>query len=357
MAGAEDPVSAVVISFNGGDRLLACIAALAGEGDAVGEIILVDNGSDDGSAERAMDLHPALHVVDLADNPGPSVARNRGLETARNRRVLLVDADTEVTPGSVALLAHELDAAGAAIACPRLVFAPEAQRIQCDGAAPHFIGSLILQNANAPVGHGGAPVDVDGLISTTLMVDRDTVLAAGGFNEAFFFYFEDLEFGLRMRLLGHRILCVPGAVVLHDRGEGYPGLSFRGAGTYPARRAYLSMRNRILTIAICFHWRTILAALPAFVLYEMATVGFAASRGFLGQWARGWGWVIGNRRLIRQMRRQVQAGRVLRDTDVLQAGRLPLADGLLQSPAARAGVAILSAVTSGYWRLARVAAN
>ena len=348
-------LSAVVVNYNGGERLMSCIASIRDHAPSVSEIILVDNGSQDGSPERIAEAFPAIVVLRLHDNPGPASARNHGMKAALNRHVLLVDADTQVTPGAVDELVAAQRDTGAAIVCPRLVFAPENTTIQCDGACPHYLGTLVLNNASAKPDKGKAAHPVDGLISTFLLVDRDAALSAGGFNETFFFYFEDLEFGLRMRLLGHSIVCATRAIVLHDRGAGYSGLSFRGSGNYPTRRAYLSMRNRLLTIAICFHWRTILVLAPAFLLYECATFGLALMRGWVLQWAKGWGWIIANRRQVGRMRREVQSRRRLPDRAVLHGSPLPLADGLFTSRLASTFIKLLSGTFAAYWRIARVA--
>ncbi|MEM6482106.1 MAG: glycosyltransferase family 2 protein [Pseudomonadota bacterium] len=350
-------LSAVVVNYNGGDRLLSCIQSISAFAPQVDEVILVDNGSNDGGPERVAEAFPEVRMLLLEHNPGPSVARNQGLQHACHRSVLLIDSDTQVTQGAISELLAGRDSTGAAIVCPRLLFLPNQDTIQCDGAAPHFLGTLILENANAEPDRGTAPHAVDGLISTFLLVDRDAALAAGGFNESFFFYFEDLEFGLRMRLLGHKILCASRAVVLHDRGAGYSGLSFRGAGGYPTRRAYLSMRNRLLTIAICFHWRTILIISPALLIYECATIALALARGWMPQWVNGWVWLITNRRQVSALRRDVQTRRCVPDSVVLHGSPLPLADGLFSSRPIGALVKILSGFFAVYWRVARVAVH
>ncbi|MFD0982805.1 glycosyltransferase family 2 protein [Tropicimonas aquimaris] len=353
---APPMLSAVVVNYNGGKRVLRCVESIRRHGGMVEEIILVDNGSQDGSAEAVMAAFPETRLIRLSDNPGPAVARNRGLVAARGRLVLLADADTRLTERALELLLQTQSATGAAIVCPRLILAPGTGTVQCDGAAPHFVGTLILRNANAAPDIGGPPRDVGGIISACLLVDRAAALDAGGFNETFFFYFEDLEFGLRMRLLGHRIVCAPRAVVIHDRGTGYAGLSFRGTGNYPRQRAYLSMRNRLLTIAICFHWRTILVIAPALLLYELATLVLALMRGWLPLWARGWVWMFTHGREVRQMRRSMQARRKLRDSEVLAGSPLPLAQGLFKSRMLTVATEAFSRLLAAYWRLARVAA-
>jgi len=350
-------VSAVIINFNGGDRAVACVRALMAHGQGIAEIILVDNDSADGSRERVLAACPAARLIRLAGNPGPAVARNRGLEAASCDLALLVDGDTLLTAPALAELDRARRRFRATVVCPRLVLAPDEQVVQCDGAAPHFIGTLALLGANAPAADRPAAHEVNGLISACLLVDRRRTLAAGGFNETYFFYFEDLEFALRLRLLGHVIACAPAAVVVHDRGEGAHGLAFRGTGRYPPQRAYYTMRNRLLTIATCFHWRTIAALLPALIVYEAATLGLVLARGWFGLWLGSWGWMIAHAGEVARQRRAIQTRRRLPDRVVLAGGPLPLAAGLLASRRSVRIAAAVSRLLDAYWQVARVLAG
>jgi GT2 family glycosyltransferase len=185
------------------------------------------------------------------------------------------------------------------------------------------------------------------------LVDRKRVLEAGGFDEIYFFYFEDLEIALRLRAAGHRIVCEPAALVFHDRGAGTPGLSFRGTGSYPERRIALSMRHRLLTILIHYQLRTLLLLLPALIVYELASLVLAVSRGWGGAWCRAWLWQFRNAGLIRERRRRARRARVRSDRELLCGGALPLAPGLTRARLAGSAIAILSRVLDVYWRLVR----
>jgi GT2 family glycosyltransferase len=226
--------------------------------------------------------------------------------------------------------------------------------VQADGAAIHFLGTMILRHGYQPVATTTTERSVvGGCIGACMLVDRVEVLAAGGFEELYFFYFEDLEFSLRLRAMGHRFLCEPHAEVLHERGAGTPGLSFRGAGAYPLRRARLTMRNRLLTILIHYRLRTLLLLLPALLLYEIATLCVAARRGWLRPWAEAWLWQIRNGRVIAARRRRMRDLRREPDRNLLVGGRLPLAPGVMDKPLERRLVGLLSCIFDGYWCLAR----
>ena len=349
---AAATASAVVVNYNGGDKVVRVIEALVAHAPEIDRIIVADNGSTDASLPTIRERFPAVEILELGVNLGLPNARNAGLRRATGRWALLLDADIYVTPGCVRAL---LDAAAryrAAVVCPRIILVPDGSIVQCDGAEPHFVGTLALLNPDAPRRLPPVPAGpVGGLIGAAMLVDRQKVLEAGGFNELYFFYFEDLEFSLRMRLLGHDVVRAPAAVVEHERGQGHAGLSFRGKGSYPPKRAYLSMRNRLLTMALCYRGRTIALLLPVLLAYELATLAFAAKRGFLREWWAGWRWMVANRAAIGRERRALQARRVRPDRELLGAQPLPLATGVVDGRVLERAIHLFDRSLAAYWRL------
>jgi len=203
----EPLITAVVVNFNGGSRAVACVRSLLDYGHEIGEIILVDNGSTDGSRDQILEVCGHTRLILLTDNPGPSIARNRGLEAAGSDLVLLADADTRLTEGALAEMVAVQRQFNATLVCPRLVFAPGETVVQCDGAEPHFVGTLTLLGAGTARDTASIAKCTDGVISTFMLVDRKRVLDAGGFDESYFFYFEDLEFSASRPRHGMRTVC------------------------------------------------------------------------------------------------------------------------------------------------------
>ena len=347
-------VSAVVINYNGGERILKCIESMRRQTFPLSRIVVVDNGSEDGSPGQIRQRFPDVDVLELGENRGLPAARNVGLADSESELILLSDSDIYLEPDALEKLVSARDDAEVAVVCPRIRLIPERDVVQADGAAPHFVGTMVLLHAYTDVDRVPSHRrNVGGCIGACYLLDRRTVLEAGGFDETFFFYFEDLEFMLRLGSRGESFVCEPGAVVYHDRGTGTVGLSFRGTGQYPLRRAYLSMRHRLLTILIHYRLRTLLFLSPALAIYELAVVAFAVSRGWTVPWLKSWAWQFRNLSLVLGRRRAAQASRVVMDRDLLVGGPLPLAPGVIQSPMARAGVTLLSRVLNGYWSVAR----
>lgn len=346
-------VSAVVANYNGGQRVLNTIASLVEQTYPLNGIIVVDNASTDDSVEQIRQQFSEVEIVSMSDNLGVSAARNAGLRKAESDYALLLDGDMIVTEGCIGRLLAACQEHQAAAACPRIRLNPQRDIVQADGAEAHFLGTLLLRHAYTPIDQlDDQPAEVGGGIGAVYLVDRGKALEIGGFCEPYFIYFEDLEFSIHLRAKGRRFVCEPRAEVFHDRGGGTPGLSFRGQGGYPARRAFLTMRNRLLTMLIHYRVRTLFVLAPALALYELATLILAVLRGWLKHWFAAWGWIIRHNKTVRSLRKNAQAGRTVRDRDLFVGGDIPLTPGLLKNRLAAALVRMLSATLNGYWRFA-----
>jgi GT2 family glycosyltransferase len=350
----SSPVSAVVINYNGGERVIHCLKALFEQEQPPVEVIVVDNASDDGSPEEIRSAFPAAVVVALPDNVGPAAARNVGMERARRDLVLLVDHDVYLDRRGLRILVTRHEKEDATVICPRMLHYPATESIHCDGAAPHFLGTMILVNGEKRLADASDRSHaVDGSISACLLLRRSEVLAAGGFDSDYFFYFEDLEFSYRMRSLGHRFFCEPAAIAYHDRGSGYAGLSYRGGGDYPPRRFYLTCRNRLMTVLVHYRARTLFVLMPALLLYEVAVFSTACILGWPGRWIQAWIWQLQNWRSLRLKRGRVQAARSVADRELLRGGRIPLAPEFVKSRTVQALVTVSSGGLNAYWWLVR----
>jgi GT2 family glycosyltransferase len=358
---ALGPISVAVCNYNGAAYLDECLSAVRAMRGGVDDIVVVDNASTDASLSILAARHSDVRVVRLATNAGPCPARNAGMRAAKNRWVLALDNDAIVRPDTLdELAAAAVDAAsgGASVAIvqPRSVFFVEPERVHYDGGGFHYAGLIALRNFYRPIAdaEGRGVLAVDCAVAVALLVDRDLVLDAGGYDERFFILFEDLDLSYRLRLRGLAILSAESALVLHKGGT--PGISFR-QGLYPGSRVLLHSQNRWMFLAKNYGARTLAVAAPGLFAYECAWLAFSvASGGFVP-------WLSGKRRFFRELkglladRRAIQSTRRVRDRALLCGGPLTITPMLTASPLKRAFLAVLDRTLRAWWWIARSLAS
>jgi len=228
-------LSIVIVSFNAADDLARCLESLFTAPPATPhEIVVVDNGSTDGSIATARRF-AQVRVVALRSNLGFSRANNAGIRESTGRNILLLNCDTIVRSGAIDTLVAELEREPAvAVAGPRLVDA--------SGRAELSFGRMITpfnewrQKRLARTGDVEALTRQrqypDWVSGACLLVRRADAEAVGGLDERFFMYTEDVDFCASIRARGRRVLFTPAAEVVHLRG--------RSAASAPAatRAAY-----------------------------------------------------------------------------------------------------------------------
>lgn len=352
MAGTKPTLC--VVNFNGARHLPRTLGAATALVDDFAEILLVDNASTDDSLDLVGRDFPSVRVVRLPGNAGPGAARNAGLREARSDLVLLIDNDVTLGPGCAAILAEALAARPrAVIAAPRVLYAHNPDIIQYDGAASHFLGVMILENPNAPVAGADRAVRRTGsVITCAFMVDRRRLPDPAPFDESFFIYLEDHDFGVRMRALGAEILAVPEAVCYH--GDGTDGLSIRAVGGYSSMRVFCLIRNRWQLILKNYSLRSLLVLAPLFLVYELAQLAIVLRKGWWREWGRAVAWIVGNWGAIMAKRRDVQRRRTRPDRELLSGGRIPFREELTSGALERWLRQALDATAAVYWRGAQL---
>jgi len=341
----------VVCNHNGEGYLAECLDSILAQGPD--ELLVVDDASTDGSLELLRARYPEVEVLRLEQNRGPCAARNAGMRAARHRWVLAVDNDAVLAPDVLARLRAALEErSDACLAQPRSVLFDRPDVVHYDGGEVHFLGLIALRNFYTPIERavGRGVLDTGCLVSICALLDRDTVLGLGGYDEELFYLAEDLDLSLRLRLAGERFLSVEEALVRHRGGTA--GLSFRG-GLYPRRRVFLHARNRRRILLKCYRARTLLLVLPAFALYELVWVLFALRKGELGAQLAGRLAFLRALPSAWRARVAVQAGRRRPDRELLVGGPLVLSPSLVEGGAARFAARVLDRLFGAWWRLVR----
>ncbi len=355
----DESTTACVINFNGAAYLEQSLAALSAQADALAEIVVVDNGSTDGSRALVERRFPKVRLVAMPTNAGAAAARNVALAEAHTDLVLLIDNDVTLGPGVVDALREALaERPDAVLAVPAILHgpAPTGDTVQYDGAETHFLGQQTLQHQEQPYASvPKATRPIGSLVSACAMVHRRRLSSAARcaelttFDEDFFIYFEDHDFGHRMRMLGLDVLAVPGAYCHH--GAGTEGVSIRALGAYSRLRVYCHIRNRWIFLLKNYQVTSLALLSPMLALYEAVQFAAAVKKGWLGEWGRSVWWMGTHLRPLWRTRRTIQHRRRVPDRALLRGGPVPLRDEATRTGMERAARRGLDAATRWYWRM------
>ena len=204
----------IVPSWNGAQRLQRLLPSLSPDS----EVVVVDNGSTDGTADLLARRFPQVEILRLASNHGFSKAVNRAAAIASSDAIVLVNDDCVCEPGFAERLAGALDPArGVPMAAGVLLEAHDPTVI--DSAGVELDDTLLVFDYL-----NGEPVEVlDRAVADPLgpsgsaaAFDRSAFIDCGGFDERLFAYWEDVDLILRLRVAGGRCVLVPDARAIHS---------------------------------------------------------------------------------------------------------------------------------------------
>ncbi len=273
----EGTVSVVVVTWNRRDLLKSCLQSLTLQRFKQRfEVVVVDNGSEDGSAdmlEQEFSTCPVfrLKIIRNRENRGFCAANNQGFAASQSALIALLNNDAEAEPDWLAELA------GAFEGRPEIGMAASKILVHEDPQRIDKVGHLIYPDGQNR-GRGSGELDTGQYDQTEEVLWPDGCAAMyrhamldqiGGFDEDFFAYADDADLGLRARIAGWKCLYIPDAVVRHHRGA--------TLGVRSPLRLQLIERNRILLAAKLFPW-SLLVLNPFYYLIRLAAGVWAATR-------------------------------------------------------------------------------
>jgi len=223
-------VSVVVVAWRAKDDVLACLASLEEHAGVAYEAIVVDDASGDGTPEAVGARFPAATVVAKPVNEGLSKGRNDALPHVRGRYVLMLDADTLVTPGAIPRLVRTLEEQPeVGLVGPRLVYPDGRLQLSCRRWPPFLIpllrrGPLARLLPDPPVHRRHLMSDWDHaqerpvvyVIGAAQMWRADLPQQIGRYDENVSSYGgEDVDWCLRVWAAGLQVRYVPDAAIVH----------------------------------------------------------------------------------------------------------------------------------------------
>jgi|GEM_PF-727664 len=254
--------SVIVLNCNGRAHLPACLHSLEALDYPRVEIVVADNGSSDGSQHYVRAAHPRARLIEFGANLGFARAYNLAVAQCQSDYVALLNNDTRVEPSWLTSLVDAVERHGVA-AAGALVLDWEGARVDFAGAAPTAFGHAWQHDHGRPSGGVYAEHRMLFACGAAALVRREHYLAAGGFDEDFFAYFEDVDLGWRLNLLGHGTVFAPLAITRH-RLHGTSGPSTQ------ALRLRLYERNALRMLAVNYGDEAFARVLPAAVALTLA---------------------------------------------------------------------------------------
>lgn len=233
--GAGPPaadVAVVVVNYNAGEYLARCVASVveAGGGLTV-DVLVVDNASHDGSAALAVARTPQVRLIENPTNRGLSAAWNQGARAVDAPWILFLNPDAEICGGNLAAVIDAVDARPEVALVGPVIRNPDGTVYESGRGFPGvvqavghaFLGPFVPNNRFTRAYRQtnwdrSTEREVGWVSGAAMLIRRSALEEVGGFDEAYWFYGEELDLGTRLRDSGWRVLATPELEVLHVGG-------------------------------------------------------------------------------------------------------------------------------------------
>lgn len=237
-------IGAGVLHYNFWPGVRETLDSLLAQTRSPDVLVLVDNGSEDGTANRIREAYPQVDVRVTTPNVGPTGGMNRVMDALLEHGVdalMLVPHDTKFAPDALERLASRLDddpSLGAV--APVLGYASDPDRLWSAGGEIHHrnwdtghprVAASLSEARTKP------PFEAAWFDGTGILMRAEAVRATGRYHEDFYYFFDEPDYHLRMRKLGWRLECVPAAAGWTDSGTPSPYLFVRNRLGFLARNA------------------------------------------------------------------------------------------------------------------------
>lgn len=279
--GDELRSTIVIPNYNGMKYIENCLVSLAEEPALV---IVVDNGSSDGSRELVREKFPSVRLLALDQNYGFCGAVNRGIEESGREKipyVILLNNDTVVEPGFVRALERALDQDRSAFSgAARMVNLYHPELIDDAGDYYCALGWAFAVGKDKPAAAYRHPREIFSACGGACIYRRGILEQIGLLDEHHFAYLEDVDIGYRAKIHGYRNLYVPEAVVRHA-GSGVSG------SRHNDFKVRLSAKNSVYLVYKNMPLVQILLNLPFLLAGFSVKTLFFLKKGLVKSWLQG----------------------------------------------------------------------
>lgn len=247
-------LSIIIVNWNTKEYLLRCLGSIFKMGERMDwEVIVIDNGSQDGSGIEVKNAFPLAHLIQNEKNMGFAKAVNQGLQKASGRYILLLNPDTEVKPETMERLVSFMNAHSNVGIVGAQLLNPDGSKQNSIANFPSLTTELLnksLLRRLFPKKFPGKekdypePIEVDSVIGACMMVRRDILDQVGLLDEEYFLFLEETDWCYRIKRAGWKIYHVPQAEVYHFQGKSAEKDKKRARIEYYYSRYHFLKKNR-----------------------------------------------------------------------------------------------------------------
>lgn len=222
-------ISVIIVNWNTAVLLMDCLESVfRNAGDISLEVIVVDNGSSDGSVDAVRRSFPGVRIIRNGENFGFARANNQALTICRGRYAVLLNTDARLQSGTLHTFLDFMEREKDVAACCGQLLDSDGTKQNSFSVFPSLATELLNKSLLklllpcwypskwGPFAH---PVDIDSVIGACMVIRIDDLRAIGPFDEAFFFFFEETDWCRRAHEAGKRIVFIPTAEIIHIQGQ------------------------------------------------------------------------------------------------------------------------------------------
>ncbi len=255
-------VEVVIVSYNSGGFLQACIDALALQTFTIFKVLIVDNASTDDAVTRLVLPDSRFRIWSMGCNVGFAAANNWAVRQSSSEFVVLLNPDTQVHPGWLAALLEASNSYPHAASIGSVqIRLDDPSRLDGLGDVWHLAGLAWRSQEGKFLPNPISDGEIFGPCAAAALYRRTAFIEVGGFDERYFCYMEDVDLAFRLRLAGYTSVRSGSAIVSHA-GSGT-------TGRYSEFSLYYGHRNRIWTFLKNTPKSVYFIALPYHILFNL----------------------------------------------------------------------------------------
>ena len=308
MMSEESPlVSIIVVNWNGKEFLCDCLTSLLSQTYWNYEIILVDNGSTDGSPDYVLNNFPSVKIVRNTQNEGFGRACNKGIRCSKGEYIATLNNDMQLDECWLEELIKPLQNEKVAVTVAKALFFDCRDKVNCAGGAVNFLGFSFPKHFNENI-------DIDLKHETTeyaqgglCCIKREVLDEVGLFDEDFFMYFEDIDLSFRIRMAGYELALAPKSIAYHK-------WDFKRMRD----KLYYIEKNRVQFLIKNYSLKTLLLVSPAFFITEMGVLLHSLKGGWFFKKIRSYLEILKSLPKLSRQRKELQKRRKLKDSQVME---------------------------------------